>query len=1263
MPLTKVKRDETTEDAQKDASNVEPKVTRSRTETSSTSVEYSRSPQKYKGSHKFSSKIKSRLKDEEKSKVKVKGYEFPPTEKPTSNVWAVPTVFDDLSTETSRTKFENDLTSFTPKANQNPFFSVPPPLEISNAKIHNETSKYRTKSVKTKTTSTTEKPENIKAIEKQINNYSSKYLGSPLNGNSTGLDIIFPKSKGKNVNKTSKYHNLYSKFPKRSNPFKPKKAPSKSASNVKEFVFASDEEQEERPDKRIVLPTIGYINSLTSAHFGKENTNNKSENKKPLLTTALNLTEALNYLRFNTNGFKPKPIEEMMVTGIPHFEPMKLKKPRSNATNTKVKRDLSDATGAQQTKDEKTVERHEDEDDDEGEIVHDKKNDEIAEEERKRIEEENREKEKYEKELSEEITKKEKKILKETYENLGVNEDLSEKFPSFPTETSSEKPEDYKISTTPMPVDVKKYPFYFLKGVPRDSPLRYATHPRYFPRKSGHRMEFYESRDRLIQCPDVNVNLEDIPKSNSTKDLKTQPGENPRIVGLGDKITCLKIKYFDEDPLDSPFFREKEIDYVGKPKRKQAYRMVNNVRKYPVSDPTPANSVNYRKKVRRNGAQLNPAEVRSLLPTAPAANETFRYHSSYQYEPNKTLQIMIKDQKADNNSPQGSRIKYHSVENKIPSLNETSVAETKRIPQSTVALNKTRENVRDRVIPVKEQVDEPPPNYYIRTMGKLALPYPPKRKIIRPNYYRLAGPHSSTKIITTHNKIIIPHNCMHMITKMGAMADDRNLIVDCKDAILIQEVRNGAKHIKIMPKFYQPPKITPKPPKPDSETIEKIKENPQASQANQPKQTIQKRTPQARTRIPFSISIRESYSDQSDWVPIVSYPPVANTIAITASPYQFSRKSDEVIPDANESTTENATTTSTSSNHYIIDELKEDEDVRKGEVVEDKAHVFNLMNETESAETTTETTTTEVFESLKTESTRREKREAGETENSKKRKKSKLFLDKKLLDQIHGKKPVKKSLDDVIDLGINSPDDFTEKIPTTSISTIQLMTNDTKESTTFKPEININKKFESKRPLNRLSGLEFLIRYNKNKNKSNKQEKSLGDEFWKLNKPRVPEASTQKTTESSTQNSTENTKKGNFDEPKKPNNSEEKLIKTTPIPAASASSEKKITHRNSTVSEEGPVLHGSRYVQGSDGPILYYVVDKKTGRGRWLTNYEEDKNDGENLKVRSDPRKDSEFEKMNYGSKNDRKVQKQKIRKNFFKRRLNKSTSESNTEK
>lgn len=120
-----------------------------------------------------------------------------------------------------------------------------------------------------------------------------------------------------------------------------------------------------------------------------------------------------------------------------------------------------------------------------------------------------------------------------------------------------------------------KYPYYFknLNTISKHSPLRYAENFNLIPNKSKGGTEFYDSRSKF-ECPEVDdvdplpedmKNAENPNEDSSESDKTSQEKrdnnfdivkQQPRLRGLGNKIDCFKAKFFGENPLDNPFFKE-----------------------------------------------------------------------------------------------------------------------------------------------------------------------------------------------------------------------------------------------------------------------------------------------------------------------------------------------------------------------------------------------------------------------------------------------------------------------------------------------------------------------------------------------------------------------------------------------------------------------------------------------------------------------------------------------------------------------------------
>ncbi|XP_030760549.1 uncharacterized protein LOC115885704 [Sitophilus oryzae] len=129
-------------------------------------------------------------------------------------------------------------------------------------------------------------------------------------------------------------------------------------------------------------------------------------------------------------------------------------------------------------------------------------------------------------------------------------------------------------------LDTKKYPYYKRSDLNQDSPLRYAENINNVPVKQDGELSFYKTADRH-ECPDIPQNIDPVPdhvrnakeEEEDYDDENEDNGDNetdnefvtpkgPRITELGDKIDCLKTRYFGTNPLDNPIFKEKNVGPV-----------------------------------------------------------------------------------------------------------------------------------------------------------------------------------------------------------------------------------------------------------------------------------------------------------------------------------------------------------------------------------------------------------------------------------------------------------------------------------------------------------------------------------------------------------------------------------------------------------------------------------------------------------------------------------------------------------------------------
>lgn len=130
-------------------------------------------------------------------------------------------------------------------------------------------------------------------------------------------------------------------------------------------------------------------------------------------------------------------------------------------------------------------------------------------------------------------------------------------YPKFKHHSTNTKETNIKPTNKPKLIsnhnyDKVKYPYY--KTAPKNSPQRYATNIELIPKKGASEMPFYDSTN-YKECPEISPNIKIGP------DVESNKGE-PRLKGLGDKIDCLKSKYFGVDPFDNPFFKEDSVEEI-----------------------------------------------------------------------------------------------------------------------------------------------------------------------------------------------------------------------------------------------------------------------------------------------------------------------------------------------------------------------------------------------------------------------------------------------------------------------------------------------------------------------------------------------------------------------------------------------------------------------------------------------------------------------------------------------------------------------------
>lgn len=110
---------------------------------------------------------------------------------------------------------------------------------------------------------------------------------------------------------------------------------------------------------------------------------------------------------------------------------------------------------------------------------------------------------------------------------------------------------DYLNSSEIIPDTDKKYPLYNISDDSiDDSPIKYSEYAKPVV-DEDYSSELYESK--TDDCDDV---VEQIDLSNAHNETG---GPKKRLGNLGNKIDCLKHKYFGKQPLDNPLFQEDQI--------------------------------------------------------------------------------------------------------------------------------------------------------------------------------------------------------------------------------------------------------------------------------------------------------------------------------------------------------------------------------------------------------------------------------------------------------------------------------------------------------------------------------------------------------------------------------------------------------------------------------------------------------------------------------------------------------------------------------
>ncbi|CAH0564108.1 unnamed protein product [Brassicogethes aeneus] len=109
-----------------------------------------------------------------------------------------------------------------------------------------------------------------------------------------------------------------------------------------------------------------------------------------------------------------------------------------------------------------------------------------------------------------------------------------------------------------------KYPYYDSENINKNSPLRYSENLASIPPKTQDEMAFYNQAIKKYKCSET-LPIEDIKEYNKTvgNTTVTIPQEVSKNGNLGDQIDCFKEMYFGKNPLDSPFFEEKNVEPIS----------------------------------------------------------------------------------------------------------------------------------------------------------------------------------------------------------------------------------------------------------------------------------------------------------------------------------------------------------------------------------------------------------------------------------------------------------------------------------------------------------------------------------------------------------------------------------------------------------------------------------------------------------------------------------------------------------------------------
>lgn len=115
--------------------------------------------------------------------------------------------------------------------------------------------------------------------------------------------------------------------------------------------------------------------------------------------------------------------------------------------------------------------------------------------------------------------------------------------------------EDHDDETPIKITNPKKYPNLNLPDTVLSQMHRYSESPKNYP---APKQSLYKFKN-IKQCQEITEDIDPVPSDIEEENTPTKYNDKPqRLRGLGDKIECLRSKYFGKDPFDNPLFHEDE---------------------------------------------------------------------------------------------------------------------------------------------------------------------------------------------------------------------------------------------------------------------------------------------------------------------------------------------------------------------------------------------------------------------------------------------------------------------------------------------------------------------------------------------------------------------------------------------------------------------------------------------------------------------------------------------------------------------------------